>query len=179
VINYSQASLKAMTVDQLLSSLHDIHPPMDASWWPLAGIWWVLLAAPLLLIGGYALYRKRRNVYRFYAQANTDLQRISTTHQANPDDQQLALNLSRWLRQVALLAYPDKAVAAITGQSWLNLLDAGLASAEFSEGVGQVFAAEVYAPNTKISADNLLNLCNRWLASVKLDLLMRARRKAC
>ncbi|WP_368857999.1 DUF4381 domain-containing protein, partial [Thermolongibacillus altinsuensis] len=42
-----------------LDGLHDVIVPSQVSWWPLAPIWWVIIATLLLAIGylSYTLYR--------------------------------------------------------------------------------------------------------------------------
>ena len=156
-----------MTFDELLLGLIDIQPPPEPGWWPLATVWWILLLTFSFGVVIWLLHRKRQSANRLLALAHQDLQKIKQQYRSHRDSSILVQNLSRWLRQVAIAAFPDRGIAAVTGRDWLFFLDENLDSSEFSEGAGKAFGAEVYRPQPQINADQLLILCDRWLQMIK------------
>ena len=166
-----------MSVEKLLSQLRGIQPPLEPGWWPLAPGWWALLGLTALLIFAYVYFRQHRSKLRLYQQANLDLQRISNLYAKPEDNQLLLLSLSSWLRQVCIIAYPDKPIAAITGREWIDLLDETMPENNFTQGIGKVFAGEVYSRQPVVGSDAILSLCNAWLLSMQPHLITTRQAK--
>jgi hypothetical protein len=57
-------------------------------------------------------------------------------------------------------------VAGVSGDRWLKFLDQSVADPAFSQGVGRVFARDVYRHEVSVEAAPLLQLCREWLAGV-------------
>ena len=55
--------------------------------------------------------------------------------------------LAAILRRTALAAYPRVTVASLSGQEWLQFLDAQVGGTAFSTGAGRGLAREPYRPN--------------------------------
>lgn len=164
-----------MTAEELLLELKDIQAPAEPGWWLLAPGYvaiFCLLATTFIFLWFAARSRKRR---RLVICARQDLRRIESSHLRTQDSRQLALNLSKWLKQVALLAYPEQHLDGITGSHWLQFLDQTLGDASFSRGDGRIFGDAVYQPQTKLDANRVCALCDQWLAAVKPRLLQRGR----
>ena len=156
-------------MQELLLQLKDIQTPLSPGWWPLAPGWWLTLAIVFLGIAIWQLLKQRRRLGHFQL-ASAQLQILAKTHDSNRDHQQLILGLSHWIRQVALLAYPHRQVAGLTGERWVSFLEQSLAEREFTEGPGYVFAGGVYAADIDVDAEQLLDLCRCWLNSIKPEL---------
>ncbi|MBS7543962.1 DUF4381 domain-containing protein [Ancylobacter oerskovii] len=108
-----------MTDQADLSRLADIVVPPPVPWWPPAPGWWILLAALLaailiLLAAGSRHYR--RNAYRREALAALD--RLGTVSDAAG-----IAAVSAVLKRTALVAYPRRQVASLTGGEWLAFLE--------------------------------------------------------
>jgi hypothetical protein len=164
-----------MSADDLLLQLRSIAPPTDPGWWPLAPGWWILIIVCLLsmLVLLYSIRRRHKN--RNFKLASQELRRISNHHARNRDNQSLLLNLSRWLRQVSLIAFPRRKIAGMTGVAWLEFLDEVMGHSEFRRGPGQVFATAVYSRQLEFDDDRILALCEAWMTSLKPHLENRGR----
>lgn len=114
--------------------LRDIHLPPDPGWWPPAPGWWFLaaLATVTLLLVLRAARRLRRRRDRL-ARLRRELDRELA--QAAAPAERLAC-LSALLRRWALARRPD--AASLTGQAWLDALDAGWPDRPFATGAGRL-----------------------------------------
>ena len=106
--------------------------------------------------------------------ARSELARIATAFDESGDTRQLSLQLSRWLKQVAVLAYPQQKPHGLSGDDWLEFLDRALGGNRFSRGEGRVFADTVYRRRVDADAADLLDLCQAWLQAVTPRLLRRS-----
>lgn len=156
-----------MTAEQLLQQLQDIQPPPEPAWWlmaPAHGIALGLLAAVAAAV--WLLLRYRR-ANRLVDLATAALRDISSGYRRDQDSRRLALQLSRWLRQVSLLAFPDRQPAGLCGRDWLQFLDESLDSSAFSRGHGRIFGSQIYAQQCNPDAAELTALCEQWLNAVR------------
>ena len=159
-----------MSADDLLLQLRGIVPPGEPGWWPLAPGWWILTGAGLVSILALIFFVKRQYNNRNFKLVNRELQRILEHYRHDRDNQNFLLNLSRWLRQVSLLAFPERNIAGITGFAWLEFLDEVMGKSEFRQGAGQIFATAVYSRQLDFNDDIILALCESWMASIKPQL---------
>jgi hypothetical protein len=164
-----------MSVEKLFSQLKGIHPPPEPNGWPLAPGWWIVVCLIAISIVVVVYCYRRRKRQQLYRQAKFELRRIADTHQKTDDDERLLLSLSKWLRQVSLVAYPNQQIESVTGQAWIELLDQTMPHHEFSrgpftQGVGQVFASAIYGKQPQADSAEILRICEIWLNSVKPQL---------
>jgi len=146
--------------------LRDIVLPPPVGWWPPATGWWILAAIFLALLVGLGWYwQRRRRRMQLLKPARQTLQQIERRFARHSDTRLLVQELSILLRQVALSQAPREQVAGLVGKPWLVWLDNCLEDTPFSSGPGQVFAAQVYAPQVQVNADALIKLCERWLTA--------------
>lgn len=157
-------------MEELLQQLKDISPPQSPGWLPLAPGWWFLLAILCLCITIWLILRQRRRQI-YFRLANAQLDQLAIAYDSNRDKLNLVLELSRWLRQVALLAYPDRQIAGLTGADWLRFLEESMTCRGFTEGPGYIFAGAVYATEVDVEAEKLLDLCLSWLTTIKPQLV--------
>lgn len=146
-----------------LSQLRDIHLPQPIFWWPLAPGWYVLMALVIIIVVLTAIYILKR--YQKQAIKRVALQQLSDLeqrYQGQTPKQQIAMELSKLLRQVALAYYPRQQVAHLQGQAWISFLDKTSPQVEF-KAHGQ---ALVTAPYQKTVDDDLTPLfisCKIWI----------------
>lgn len=113
-----------MANPDLLAQLKDIHLPKAIGWWPLAPIWYVLIALVLILIFffAYRLFKKQK-----YALAKKRalllLRRYQDLYEKEHNVALASAQISEILRRVALVYYPRSQVASLYGKDWLNFLN--------------------------------------------------------
>ncbi|MEA1890759.1 MAG: DUF4381 domain-containing protein [Pseudomonadota bacterium] len=143
--------------------LRDVHLPASPEFWPPAPGWWIvaLLAVAILcwlairLISFWRRKRAQREIFLLL----DDLSKTVT------DDQipEFLASVSTLLRRVALLKYPRKEVAALTGKGWLSFLDMHGGEGDFVNGAGSVLEAGPYMHKSNVDKEGLLQLARKWI----------------
>lgn len=153
--------------------LRDIHLPPAPGWWPPAPGWW-LLALVVLVAVLFLLRRLWRSVRhrRWLARVQAELARIADAHARGRAALDTAADVSHLLRRASLRIAPT--AAALSGDAWLDFLDARWPPAEaargpFRNGPGRVLVdAQYRRPSDDGAAGGdvaaLLALARRWLA---------------
>jgi len=164
-----------MTAEELLLQLKDIQSPPEPAWWLVAPAHLVLAGVIIALLGVGWLLRRQRRAARLAKLAEGEFELIKSAYLRNQDGRLLALKMSRWLKQVALLAYLTRQLESVCGEAWLEFLDRGLGDHQFSRGSGRLFGGSVYGREIDADAAEILDLCERWLSAVKPRLQQRGR----
>ena len=164
-----------MSTESLLQQMQDIVPPEAPPWWLLGPGYWLsaLLAVLLAAIGWWLIWRHRAN--RLAQLAGLELDAIRFDYGRHADSTRLALELSRWIRRVALLAYPEKQLQSLHGANWLAFLDQSLGEQQFSDGCGRVFGDAIYQRDIRFDESRVLQLCEHWLKAVSHQLRQQGR----
>lgn len=105
-----------------LAGLHDVIVPNHVSWWPLAPIWWVIIATLLLAIG-YISY----TLYQAWQFKKAKRHAISLSEQHAEDAQQLHILIKR-----LVLHYYAQSAASQGTKQWCNTLNK-LTGQQFTE----------------------------------------------
>ena len=161
-----------MTAEELLLALKDIQAPPQPDWWQIAPIWWVLLLTFLAIGLCYYWLKRRRKSNRLVYLARQELAGITAQ---SSDSKLVVLKLSEWLKQVSLLAFPERQLQSLTGIPWLNFLDECLGGNDFCKGPGKIFGAAIYSQNIDLETSQIVVLCEQWLSAVKPRLQQRGR----
>ncbi|MGB1239356.1 MAG: DUF4381 domain-containing protein [Pseudomonadales bacterium] len=152
------------TTPAALEALRDIHLPEAVSQFPALG-WWLLLALAFVLItllGRWRWQVRRRSAYRRAAR----LELVSLRSNQDADGQWLAA-LNQLLKRVALHAYPRSGLHAMSGQVWVEYLNAQLSAKRrgpkplFAE-LTQLYRADVQLTQARRRA--LIDEAEYWLA---------------
>lgn len=148
--------------------LRDIHLPPAPSWWPPAPGWWVLaaVAVALLVIGAFWLLRAWR-VRRWRRRLRAQLDRIAAAYRDHADAARLSAELSGLLRRASLLI--DPRAASLTGEAWLDFLDAQGTGEGFSKGLGRILVDAPWRRVVEVDSDALLTLVRAWFARAFRD----------
>ncbi|MXX06135.1 MAG: DUF4381 domain-containing protein [Gammaproteobacteria bacterium] len=160
---------------ELLNQLADIHLPEPVGLWPPAAGWWIL--AVLLLAGLYfggrkaiAFWRRRR----FCAHALMELDRIydeyATDEAGDPDAARLHYvnALNSVLRRVALVHFPNSAVASLGGKDWLRFLRASGNCMNLDRELAAALSHGRFQPTISVDADSLHVFGREWIRSMYL-----------
>jgi len=144
--------------------LRDVHLPAAPGIWPPAPGWWLVMAAVMLVLGGWLLWRwlQRRRRQRWLALFDTQLQAAA----AGPARLAAASEL---LRRAARRV--DRQAVSLQGQAWLQFLD-GAKGREFSEGDGRLLLDGGFRP--QLDAAALARACD--LARARFLTLMAGTR---
>ena len=164
-----------MTIEELLLELKDIAPPPEPAWWLIPPAYLIALCSIIAIAVLVGFVLRYRTVNRLARQVDQDLQRIRSLYNNNQDARQLGLELSKWLKQVSILAFPQRQPERLTGEGWLTFLDKSLGGNSFRCGKGKVFGGEIYREQVELDAHQLVGLCEQWLTTVKPHLLQRSR----
>jgi hypothetical protein len=97
-----------------LDRLHDLAPPPEVGWWPLASGWYVLSGITLLVL----LYLAHRTWRNWQANAY----RRAALHELGTLDDATAI--AELLRRTALAVAPRSVIANATGPDWIAWLSA-------------------------------------------------------
>ena len=155
-----------MTQEELLVQLRDIGPPAEPAWWlPATGHLVIALVFSVAFAMFVAWYLRHR-ASRFLLQARRDLEGIEAGYRQDPNPARTACELSRWLKTVALAAYPERNLEALNGGKWLEFLDRSLGEDSFSNGAGQLFGGEAYRRQPEFDEARVFELCRTWLERV-------------
>ncbi len=135
--------------------LRDLHLPALTGWWPLAPGWWLLFSLALCGLG-YLAWRATKN-FRSNAprrRALSQLRYLRAEYAWSGDAISLGIRLSELLRRAMLAYAPRGEVAGLTGSSWLEWLDRGLADKAFTDGPGRNIESLPYR-KTDVEADGI------------------------
>lgn len=152
-----------------LAQLRDWHLPDPVQWWPPAPGWWISAAALLAVLLWVAGVRWRRHRRRGAAarSALRELDALRAAVRADGDIRAFVAALSRLLRRFALARFPREQVAGLTGDDWLNFLDATGGGKGFRHGQGRALADLAYgatrAGESSPDPDALAELAETWI----------------
>jgi hypothetical protein len=153
-----------MTPQDPLAALQPLRTPEPIALWPPAPGWWLLAAlgcAALAALGWHVLRQNRRNRYRRLARA--ELRTIAEQHADSQGPAATLCAINTLLKGVCLQVYPQRTVAALSGEAWLDFLNAELHAAgseqRFPDAIARAHAADPGAVD--ISA--LLACTDTWL----------------
>lgn len=162
-----------MDSEDLLSQLADIHLPEPVSFWPPAPGWWVL--AVLLLIAGVLFWRwyarryARQEVCR---QALAELQRCYERYADTPEMDtdarklQFTNDVNSVLRRVALVHFPNRGVASLGGQEWVDFIRQNGDSSGLDDQLAAALSYGRFQTRCDVDVDALNNLGRTWIKSL-------------
>ena len=152
--------------DPQLEGLHDIALPEPVSWMPQTIGWYVVGAVIVgLAVWAAVAYYRRRRANRYRRAALAELADIETTL-ADPARHSAALGaIPVLVKRVALSFTPRDKIASLTGDPWLQWLDASYGGAEFSRGIGRLLPQMAYRPTDARPDEvtDLVALVTQWI----------------
>ena len=157
-----------------LAELKDIHLPPAPSWWPPAPGWWIVSFLMLTLIG-FGLYKWRQRQLRqhpiklaLFELAQLDLKTEDTTQQS------LVLqDLSALVRRFCIVFFPQRAIAGLCGQQWLEFLRQEFSGKikgqdrELNDNDLRPLIEDTYSPNSNTDLVALGQIVEQWFSEQK------------
>lgn len=153
----------------MIEGLHEITLPAPVSYVPQT-IGWLIVAILVLALAfwvGFRVARHRRaNRYRGIALARLAVLEQEITTQGRTR----ALGaIPQLVKRVTLEAYPRMDVASLSGEKWLEFLDASYGGTGFTEGAGRLLPVLSYVAPTRFEGirknevSELTVLIRRWI----------------
>lgn len=151
-----------------LQQLKDIHLPHAINmWWPLAPGWYVVIAlifaTSIVIVYVWRRRARQRFTARFAQVKLRDLQRLL---QHNPDNINIAAEVSTLIRRTSLCYFPREEIAGLSGSEWLNFLNRTGNTTEFTQAIGRLLTDVPYQKNGVAELDSLFKLTNHWLSGI-------------
>ncbi len=146
--------------------LRDIHLPEAVFWWPPAPGWWLLASLvilAILLLPKLYRYIKLKPLNKVSTIA---YQHIIDDYQQHQNKLQLVQSLSRLLRQISMSYQGREATANLTGDEWINKLNALTEEDYFGLDVRQLLIQAPYQENIKTDPQVLISATQNWIAAL-------------
>ena len=161
------ASLDAMDP---LAQLRDLHVPVAPQWWPPAPGWWLLalLGVTLAVLGirfGWHRYRTGAPLRRARSDLAQSFSRFSAEREGGElaAKRRLADTVNAVLKRVALVRYPRRTVAELSGARWTAFLDGSANTDQFTTGIGRVLGEARFAPAFNYDPAALRLAAEHWI----------------
>lgn len=150
-----------------LQQLKDIHLPPAIHRWPVAPGWIILYVLAIALIIYLVIYwyhrKKRRYTVNFAMQRLSQLKGLMSD---NPQNINVAAEISTLIRRTALYYYHRDVIAGLSGQNWLRFLNESGHTTEFTAETGQLLVDAPYRKQHNADLTPLFNLTENWLAEI-------------
>lgn len=150
-----------------LAKLKDIHLPQPINMWALAP-GWILLAIILMClisVGVYFWYKaqQKKSTIKFALAYLTKLQSIMID---NPNNINIAAEISTLIRRTALHYFPREQIAGLTGDDWLHFLNDSSENAVFTADIANLLTEVPYQKNNIHDLTPLFDVTKNWLISI-------------
>lgn len=147
---------------ELINQLHDIHSPPAISLWPPAIGWWIA-ALLIMLIMAWLYYKYYFVTHKIRRAALKKFKQLQRVYYKNKNQNQLIIELSILIRRIALAKFPQRQVAKLNGNTWLQFLDKTGNTKEFTQGLGQALSVAPYQKSPQIEIDRLMVVIEKWI----------------
>ena len=149
-------------IEDPFAALRPLHSPEPVSWWPPAPGWWIVLVLVVAFI--ILVYRYMKRV----APRRAALHELKQLKKNMDNTAQPVAIVNQLLKRYALACWSVKEVASLTGESWLEFLDANGGDGKFSGGLGQLLLTGSYQ-NERADADQLTELIALAIHWIKIN----------
>ena len=150
-----------------LQQLNDIHLPQAISMWPVAPGYIILyfILSGLMCYAIYFIYRrkKQRRSIQFALQQLKQLQALT---QYNPNNINIAAEISTLMRRTALHYFKRDTIAGLSGQQWLQFLNHSSNTTQFTDQTGQLLIDAPYRKHNAADLTALFALVQMWLSVI-------------
>jgi hypothetical protein len=160
-----------------LQQLKDIHLPHAINMWPIAPGWIILFIIFLgltsyLLYSGYQRNQKKKTVKFALTKLNQYKELIAT----NPQDINIAAEISMLIRRTALHYFRREDIAGLSGDNWLDFLNRSGDTTQFTGAVGRILIDAPYRNNDTTDLTPLFTLTLTWLMTISKKNILLAEK---
>ena len=127
---------------ELIRGMMDISQPEINFWWPLAPAWYVIML--VIIISIWWIIRYWLDKTQFRRAMFRELQILKHQYHTQHNSRKMVSGINQLLKKICIKKFPDRAVAGMTGMTWLNFLDNSGKTVQFSQGAGQLLLVEPY-----------------------------------
>jgi len=150
-----------------LEQLKDIHLPHAINMWPTAPGWILSFAIVLGLIA-YLIYvwyqrRQKKIAVKF---ALSKLNTLKDLMIENPDNINIAAEISMLIRRTALHYFHREEIAGLSGNDWLDFLNRSSSTTQFTGETGHLLIDGPYRQNNTADLMPLFALTQAWLSTI-------------
>jgi hypothetical protein len=147
-----------------LQQLKDIHLPPAIKMWPTSPGWLALYGIIAVLLA-YLAYLAYRNQQRKKT-VNYALAMLKKLALADPQEINIATEISILLRRTALHYFRREDIAGLTGDSWLSFLNRSGNTTQFTDGAGRLLVDAPYRKDNPLELMPLFTLTQNWLMTI-------------
>jgi len=140
--------------------------PGNASFWPPASGWWLLLAIIFFLsIWLFLIVQKRNRIRQKKKIVLNRLDALISKIKKNPSNETLA-EINTLLRQLAINTHSRADIASLTGIDWLEFLDKSGKTREFTRGAGRILIEAPYQAGnlSNLNLEEFIPLIRKWVS---------------
>lgn len=150
-----------------LQKLKDIHLPHPINMWPMAPGWIILFALVIGLFCYFIYFLYQRNRKRHTIKfALARLKKLKDLMTENPDNINIAAEISTLLRRTALYYFRREDIAGLSGNDWLLFLNRSGKTSQFTEEAGRLLLDAPYRKNNITDLSPLFALTHTWLMAI-------------
>lgn len=158
----------AISPQQTLQQLRDIHLADPISIWPLAPGWYLLGAFILVIASVFYLFFYRW--YRKNAAKRVALRRVTKIemkYKQNGDSTYVLGELSKLIRRVTLAYFPRKDVAGLQGEQWISFLKNHTSNKKLKDALATALAEGAYQKQTDINVGVVFPQFKAWVKDLR------------
>lgn len=165
-----------MDSEELLAQLADIHLPEPVGFWPPAPGWWVLAIIVLILAGlairQYMRHARLRKVCDYaLAELTRCYDKLEANTAENPSESKLRYinEVNSVLRRVALVHFPQSAIASLDGTAWVDFIREKGESSAMTDEIAAALSFGRFQKQCDVDVDALDNFGRLWVSSLYLQ----------
>lgn len=151
---------------QNATSLRDIHLPDAVSWWPPAIGWWLLMGIILLAIFFVPKLYRYLTFKPLNKIVDNAFQEIISEYQQHNDATLLVQEISKLLRQICMTYSGRETSAQLTGEKWIDSLNALTTEHYFKGEVKQLLIYAPYQATLQSEPKALILATQNWIKAL-------------
>ena len=151
-----------------LQQLRDVHMPADPGWWPPAPGWWMVAVVLIALLAwlSYKLLQAWRARAAIREAKQLHAEHLARFNSGEIDAQRYTDVTNELIKRLLVVALGKTHLAPLSGDAWLQALDASSRSEAFTSGPGAALGAARYSQNPEVDVSALHGAVTALLGNV-------------